>query len=176
MKCQIGQLRNVLGTSVKCTNKGTIPIRSEKLYHELCSWPSRERIVASTFFERLSVQVKKKKITAMSYSSTKDAWSLVCKLLWWFDHERLTISRKSGWRERMRFLNPKNDTVTTDDRKQKWILFKPFYSYCDISKVSLAKRKAPKVSTKKRRRGGKTVARKKKNKRIKKAIEKSPKN
>ena len=73
MKCQIGQLRNVLGTSVKCTNKGTIPIRSEKLYHELCSWPSRERIVASTFFERLSVQVKKKKITAMSYSSTKDA-------------------------------------------------------------------------------------------------------
>ena len=52
-------------------------------------------------------------------------------------------------------------------------LFKPFYSYCDISDVSLAKMTAPKAKEKKRNRGGKTIHRLRKNKRVKTEMLKS---
>ena len=170
LKYQIRELQNILGTSVRCTRTGTITLGSAKVYDEIRSWGSRERNVARTFFNRRADQVKKKRTIPLDNSSTKDACSLVTKLLWWFEEERLTISRKSRWEERLIFLVPESDRAMTTDLKPKTPLFKRFYSYCDISKVRLTKRTSPKATGKKRARGGKTVIRKKKNKRIKRDI------
>ena len=86
------------------------------------------------------------------------------QLLWWFANERLTISRKSNWRTRLRFLNGNEVELLIDKNP----LFKPFYSYCDISDVFLAKLTAPKAKEKKRKLGGERSQTEKKQTREKK--------
>ena len=149
VKYHIGELRNVLGTAVRRTKKINIPHSYETLYHELRSWPSRRRNVAQTFYERRSTQVKRKKIPLLDRSSTKDACSLVCKILWWFENDRLVISRRSDWRNRIRFLNESEEYLATNDICSKPRLFKPFYAFCDISQVCLEETKKPKTKGKK---------------------------
>ena len=176
VKYHIGELRNILGTSVRCTKQGNIPRCSEQLYHEIRSWPPRERIVAQTFFERRCNQEKNQKILKLDRSSSKNACSLVCKLLWWFDHERLKISTKSGWRERLIFLALDGERQMPNHTTQKTRFFKPFYSFCDISEVILKPNTAPRATGRKRARGGRVAIRKKKNRRAKKEILECTKN
>ena len=146
MKFHIGQLRNLLGNSIRRTKIINIPHKFSVLYNEIRSWPPRQRCVAQTFYNRRQLQIKQNKVLVLDHSTTKHACALVCKLLWWFANERLTISRKSNWRTRLRFLNG-NEVELLNDKNR---LFKPFYSYCDIFELSLAKVTAPKATEKKR--------------------------
>ena len=81
-KYHIGLLRNLLGTSVRKTKHMTINRRNSMLYHELRTWPSRERTLHYDFYNRMNSAEKAGLIKPLSRSSKKSACALVSKLIW----------------------------------------------------------------------------------------------
>ena len=167
-KFHIGLLRYLLGTSVRNTKNMTIKRRNSMLYHELRTWPARERTLYWEFYKRINSAQKAGLIKQLDRSSKKSACALVSKLIWRFDTERVEISAKSLWKERIRFFQ--KTTLASqggDNSKKGKFLFKEFYGFSDISETTLEKKHNTGTVGKKRKRGGNRAAQIFVNKRIK---------
>ena len=80
-KFHIGLLRYLLGTSVRNTKNMTIKRRNSMLYHELRTWPARERTLYWEFYKRINSAEKAGLVKQLDRSSKKSACALVSKLI-----------------------------------------------------------------------------------------------
>ena len=127
----VGQILQLLGTRVRVRKVKVIEKKYAALYHILRDTATLPgpRLVAKVFREKLDLAIHRHKVATMGKSTKRKACLMVCKLLWWFPPERLVVSLKSGWRERIRFFQPQ-EVVGNE---------KPVVHYpdVDISKVPL---------------------------------------
>ena len=131
----------------------------------LKTYPARQRIIHSVFYDRLKTAAKQGLVQRPSNRTMREMCSLVTKMMWWLSSSRLIVSKKSQWRERVRFLQC-SDGEAMHPRlfKRPVPLFAEFYGFCDISMATLAPKH--KLTGNKLVRGGERVKRILKNKRI----------
>ena len=101
-------------------------------------------------------------------------------MLWWFGSERIRISKNSGWRRNVRFINSTpNDLPAMTKPEEHEYFAKQFYKTCDIRYLKLVplpvsnepkSTVVSKTTDKKRKIFGQRERRKRANKRIKEKV------
>ena len=167
------QLYYLLGSKVRKfkINREFASIHS-LTYKAVKSFPTRRRHVQKVFYRRYNRRLKLRKVAPLRKYELIQACLMINSMLFWFPFERLKITRKTRWRQKIAFLQTNSRHLSKlEDEETTTNTVQLSMPMMDIMDVRLQKPKLHKTTvqrntlSKKRRfcRGGKKIKRRKLN-------------